>query len=633
LYGLLGLVSHTHAENANPFTSVITIDSRLDSIDVKEADYVETDKTITFDDILNSDKQNLWKEYAGDKSRTLSNDKALWIRFKLQSPQVLDSQWLLALRLATLHHVQIFTYNPDSQEVGRSLPVGLHYPLSQRYKSNRQPVFPLPLGANQALEVYVKIISPNIIAVPLMVIKEKAFESYADRDMLVLGAILGTLAVMCLYNLSLYSILRETTYFLYSLYVGIAFVYLLSLTGIGPCYLWPGNQWMVNYGTLSFAGLTFFFATLFVRYFLELRKHGLFLLHSNTLVLLIWGTMTLWLSISDVSKAFLWLGLLSIGTCLFGLGVALYLSFKKIVSAMIFTFAWIFLIFGTMVFTLMLKGMLPFNFLTAYSQMFGMVIEMILLSFALAYRINLAHEQKEHAQEEALDLAVKASQERSQRIIAQQETLDLQRNLNETLEEQVQVRTRQYEDAMVKLEAANQELQALSLTDQLSQVANRRCFDETLLEEYRRAMREKQPIAVILTDIDHFKSVNDTHGHGVGDICIKSVATILKGIVSRPGDLIARYGGEEFVYMLPNTTEEAACIVAEKAREQIEKSIMDEGGTNLQVTASFGVASWVPTTIDDYGKLVTLADEALYRAKQEGRNRVMGASALENIKE
>jgi diguanylate cyclase (GGDEF)-like protein len=629
---MLGIIGLSVWGSVVQAQTVMQLDNRADSVDVEHVDYLETDSDVPFSDILNGDMNSQWQPYAGDRSRSLSNDKALWLKFGLKAPGAISQQWLLALRLATLHHVQVFTYNPISHEIDSSLPVGLKYPMSQRYKRNRQPAFPLPLVQNQPLNVYVKIVSPNIIAVPLIVIKEEAFQTFADRDLIVIGAILGTLLVMFLYNLSLYSILRERSYFLYSLYVGIALIYLVSLTGIGPCYIWPNNDWLIEFGTLTFAGLSFFCATLFVREFLELRKHGLFLLHSNTAILVIWGSMSLWLSVSYESRAFSLLGGLSLGTCLFGLGVALFLAFKKVASAIIFTFAWLVLMIGTMVFTLMLTGVLPFNFLTAYSQMFGMVVEMILLSFALAYRINLAHEQREHAQENALNLAVKASQERSQRIIAQQETLDLQRNLNETLEEQVKIRTQQFEDAMGKLEVANKELQALSLTDQLSQVANRRCFDENLEEEYRRAYREKQLLAIILIDIDHFKQVNDTYGHGVGDICISSVARILKSIVSRPGDLIARYGGEEFIYMLPNTSEEAACIVADKARSQIEAAFMDEGGSNIKVTASFGVAAWVPTDIESRDKLVTTADEALYQAKAHGRNRVVGASSLATSK-
>jgi diguanylate cyclase (GGDEF)-like protein len=605
---------------------LIELNGRQTIYDIDKADFLVTDKDINVDVIVSESSSNTWQVYEGARSGSLADNESLWLRFDVVRPALSGDSWLLALRLATLHHVQIYTYNTLTEEVWGSLPIGLKYPVDQRYKQSRQPAFHLPLQPGQPIRVYVKIVSPNLIAIPMVVMQEETFDAASDRDLLVIGSVLGALLVMFLYNLSLYSILRDISYFYYSLYVGSALLYLVSLTSVGACYLWPQSRWLVEYGTLTFAGLSFFSATLFVRDFLELRKYGGILLHSNTVLLVMWGAITAILSFSDDSEIFSFLGMASIVTCMIGLAVAIYLSFKKSATAIIFTFAWLILILGTMTFTLMLKGVLPFNFVTAYAQMFGMVIEMVLLSFALAYRIHLDRIKRERAQEEALDLAVKVSQERSQRIIAQTETLDLQRNLNETLEEQVKIRTQQYEGAMDKLEVLNAELQELSLTDQLSQLPNRRCFDERIAEECRRACREDTNLAVILVDIDHFKNINDSYGHSIGDVCISTVASLLKQVVSRPGDLIARYGGEEFVYMLPNTSEHDACLIAEKARVLIEGNSIDAGASDINITASFGVSSCVPVGTDAFPDIVSSADAALYRAKGSGRNRVVAAS-------
>ena len=175
-----------------------------------------------------------------------------------------------------------------------------------------------------------------------------------------------------------------------------------------------------------------------------------------------------------------------------------------------------------------------------------------------------------------------------------------------------------------QLKAANEMLQNLSFLDGLTGIANRRCFDQGLLEESRRAKRENSPLSLIILDIDYFKAFNDTYGHLKGDECLKTVASTLRQTLKRPGDFPARYGGEEFAVVLPNTDDVGSAIIAEELRVSIE-------GANIahinsicadHVTVSLGVVTRFPGQADTPEDLILAADRALYRSKHEGRNQV-----------
>lgn len=584
-----------------------------------EIDHWVAPQGTAIDDVLAlGDDQ--WQRYSRSRPLHLGEDKSLWLKLDITPEDLMGDNWLLVVRIATLNHVRLYSVNRETGERWGSVPVGLLYPFENGYKRSRHMAFPLLMSEGEPLTAYLEVKSPSIVSIPLMITKERDFDLHSNIDFIVMGVVFGTLLIMLLYNFGLFSILRDASYFYYSIYVLSALLYLISLTGIGAGFLWEGHAWLVNHGILTFACLTFLTATIFFRVFLDLKSYGGFILHTNNVLLGIWAAMTIGFAWSNSGVLFSLMGILSIGTSVFGLGVAIYLACKNNPLALIFTIAWSTLIIGTLVFSLMMSGVLPFNNFTMYSQMFGMVIELVLLSYALAYRINLDRASREKAQKDALALTIKISKERRRRIVAQKETLDLQKNLNEHLEDQVNVRTEQYEYAMIKLEKANADLLKISMTDQLSQVSNRRCFDKAVINESKRALRTAQPLSIILVDIDHFKAVNDSFGHSVGDKCIKLVAKVLKSIVNRSGDLLARYGGEEFVYVLPSTSESEALKVAEKSRAAIEALVVEDEGKRVSITASFGVASWVPRADDDYEIMVKTADDALYEAKQSGRN-------------
>jgi diguanylate cyclase (GGDEF)-like protein len=183
-----------------------------------------------------------------------------------------------------------------------------------------------------------------------------------------------------------------------------------------------------------------------------------------------------------------------------------------------------------------------------------------------------------------------------------------------------------------KLDEANRELTRLSTADGLTGIPNRRRFDETLLNEWRRCARDQRPLSLLLIDVDFFKPFNDNYGHQMGDECLKAIARTLAQTLHRPSDLVARYGGEEFAAILPDTDMGGALAVAESLRAAVQQLGIAHhfSGVSEVVTISLGAACMLPQQGNDSGciRLLRQADEALYQAKTGGRNQVVKASGV-----
>lgn len=177
-------------------------------------------------------------------------------------------------------------------------------------------------------------------------------------------------------------------------------------------------------------------------------------------------------------------------------------------------------------------------------------------------------------------------------------------------------------DRTKELEKANCRLKQLSTIDALTQIPNRRRLDEYIDVEWTRLKREKQPMAIIICDIDYFKKYNDKYGHQQGDDCLEKVAKALKNSIHRPADLVARYGGEEFCAVLPNTPKVGAEKIAEEMRRNVQalKIPHEKSDVSKYVSISAGVAVMVPIDNRKAAELIELADQSLYDAKGSGRN-------------
>ena len=176
-----------------------------------------------------------------------------------------------------------------------------------------------------------------------------------------------------------------------------------------------------------------------------------------------------------------------------------------------------------------------------------------------------------------------------------------------------------------KLLEMNERLSKLAALDSLTQIANRRTFEKFFASEWLRGKRDKQPLSLVMCDIDYFKLYNDSLGHQSGDICLKKVAQAILNTVMRPADLVARYGGEEFAVILPQTPAQNALQVAQTIRQKVTKLAIPhpESKVSDYVSLSLGVSCVIPQPKYTTKQLLVTADKALYQAKKQGRDRAI----------
>jgi diguanylate cyclase len=172
------------------------------------------------------------------------------------------------------------------------------------------------------------------------------------------------------------------------------------------------------------------------------------------------------------------------------------------------------------------------------------------------------------------------------------------------------------------LRTANKALREISNTDGLTQLYNRMYFENELHKEWRRSSRSQSPLSVLMLDADHFKQINDSAGHKVGDLCLQAIAKTMNSHFKRAGEIVARYGGEEFIVMLPQTDQRKALAIAEGLRCAIANTVIQHQQQQFRITVSIGISTSVPSHKHSPDMMLEAADSALYDAKAGGRNRV-----------
>ncbi len=188
--------------------------------------------------------------------------------------------------------------------------------------------------------------------------------------------------------------------------------------------------------------------------------------------------------------------------------------------------------------------------------------------------------------------------------------------------DELQLLAKAMDEMRLKLKAREDELTEIGQTDGLTQLKNRKFFDESFPIFLSSSSRHNTPLCVVMMDIDHFKAINDTYGHQAGDYCLKQTADLFRDQFKRQSDIVARYGGEEFIAILYGSGEADALRQTEELRRNIEQYPFQYGDIKLSITASFGIAALEPGIEASESQILGLADEMLYRAKNEGRNRV-----------
>ncbi len=528
---------------------------------------------------------------------------AYWLRLTLRNPGQAPLQRMLVVDNPRISHVH--AYLPQGRGVYRSILTGSDTSFETRVYRNRSFVFPLTLPAGAEQVVYLRVQSNIGLLVPVQLWSPEAFHAHERSDYSRQAWYFGIATAMFLFNLMLFATLRDRVYGLYLAFLVFAVATVGTKNGLTGEFLWAGNGLGSNVAYWSCASLALAALLLFTRRMLDTPRIlprtdrallGLVVLYLCTLPVYM-------LALQSVARAAILLNLLTVPVIL---GVAIAAAVQRQRSAYFFLVAFALLMLGGAVTTLRAMGMLPTNAFTVDGLQLGSALDMLLLAFALADRYNTLRRDKGKAQKALLE--------------TQQQLVETLRSSERELELRVGQRTDE-------LQVLNRRLAALSLTDDLTGIANRRRFEEVLVQEWRRAQRQGQPLALAVIDVDWFKPYNDHYGHLAGDECLRHIARALADLVGRSGDLVARYGGEEFVFLAPVTDSAGALRMASRVVRAVHALALPHAQSPLgRVTVSIGVACLQPGPLDEPEALLRSADAALYQAKAQGRNRAELAS-------
>lgn len=561
-------------------------------------------------------------------------DAAYWLTFSLENKERHTLRRFLEIGYPVLDFLNIYVER-EGKLVAR-YELGDKFPYSQRPVQHRNFVIPLDLNGKSVTTVTMRVQTSSSVQVPATLWEVHTLIGHMQTQAILHGIYYGAMVVLMLYNLFIFITVRERKYLFYVLYVGAVSLFLVCLNGIAFQYFWPDSTSWNDRSIMFGLSLVVVFAAAFTIDFLDLN------LHFNKVSRAIQVVM-----ITAAVEAFLslvvpyhWSVMMVIFTAVVGIALAMTagitLWFRGYRPAIFYCTAWFTFLFGGVILALNKFTLLPRNFITEDAVQIGSALEGILLSIALADRLNQEKASRNHAQMEALEhervarlAQVEAlEQEKNARLAqeralshekaareAQAMALQIQQRANENLEAKVKERTH-------ALEQANHKLEKLTVTDGLTGIRNRRYFDDFLERSMNNAQTKQHAIGLLLIDVDFFKRLNDKYGHLVGDDCLKLVALLIQSQVHRDDDMVARYGGEEFAVLLPDTDLAGAQHIAEKIRREIETTPFQDEHHDIQLTVSVGVHCLLPPPGYTAHQLIEAADQALYDAKLSGRNRV-----------
>lgn len=614
LFVLLLMVSQAFAQ-ARP----VLLTDRNNFLDLAPAiEYLSAPVTMDFEEAASERRQEEWRPNTRTTLNLGSEPQGAWVRFRIRKDTHFNQAWLLVFDWPMLDQVDVRIHDEDTNSWSKVLTAGDTVSLSKWPIPARELVFPLDLENSKRVTVYARIRASEHMILPLQLMTEKAFQQDQVWDTLLLGALYGSLLVMLLYNASLFIFTRDKSYLWYVTYLASSLWYVLCLSGHGFVYIW--GEWSTISGRffqLS-ACTTFLSSAIFVRVFLNVPRYQRLTIINN-LVITYWGVATTVALLFPDHIRYLFPDILGFVSCVLALTVTVSIWRKKNPSARYFTIAWLWLILATIYITLCLEGVLPLSRFSYYTQFSGFVFEFLLLSIALAERINRERAQRLISQKIALDASEEVAQKRLQIVHVQEELLKTQRRANEDLERRVLQRTQE-------LETANRKLVQLSNTDPLTKLYNRRHLDEIFAQQVITAAAQEAYLTIMMLDIDHFKHINDTYGHTIGDECIAALGESLKCLTRRQGEYAARFGGEEFILLFTTLTPSTAPVVAEEVRLMASNLGIQVESHTVQFTVSIGVVCRLARLGQTRVSLSKAADDALYLAKQAGRNQVKVAS-------
>eukprot|EP00003_Mantamonas_plastica_P011886 TRINITY_DN21882_c0_g1_i1.p1 TRINITY_DN21882_c0_g1~~TRINITY_DN21882_c0_g1_i1.p1 ORF type:complete len:618 (-),score=23.01 TRINITY_DN21882_c0_g1_i1:707-2560(-) len=518
-----------------------------------------------------------------------------WVRIQVVNSRSSRQLWYLKLNYPLLDEVTFWRSNLPS---GDPIVTGDLHPFASRGVDYRYFLLPVTLDAGESEIITLRVKSSGALNVPLTFETPGEVISHSNHLTLTHGMFYGALMVFAAFNLLLFFSSGTVYYFYNAFYMATMGLFLFAMGGFANQYFWPDSAGFANTSiplTLALCALSM---TLFGGSFLEISKKSQ---PAVAIKLLAWcgaGFFALTF-ILPYTKTILLNTVLTLTVIASLFVIALIRWRQGYQPAVWYIASWLIMLIGALIYALAAFGYL--NDFLAQESLMQMAVggQVILLNYAMVQRWRLLNEK----------------------------LLAVEHNARTELEFKVHERTAQLRNTMRELEKANRQLATLSLNDSLTGLYNRRHLDNVLPELCAEARRTGQPLTLALIDADHFKAINDTWGHGFGDTCLQCIAEVLTRHVKRPRDIAIRFGGEEFALLLPGTDIHGAQKVCEAILNNAENtSLTGPDGTPARITLSAGIALLADG--EDKETFFDRADNALYQAKQSGRNRTVVADEV-----
>ncbi|AYA75831.1 hypothetical protein DOE78_10485 [Bacillus sp. Y1] len=562
IFGLFAFMYHqqiTYASNSS-----IVIPSQIKELDVSDKLTVFIDQEHLSElDILG--KQDKFIPIDQAKVSGDMSDATYWLKLTISSSFAFNKDFLLELKKPHLSTVTL--YSLENKKLMEEETIGFSLPYDNRTIKHHNLVFPLRVQPETSSTYLLKIQSDSFFQAPVSIWDPNAFSSSNYEMQTLHGIFYGIMLAMIIYNSFLFLSLREISYLYYILFI-IGFTLMQSIwDGFAFQWLWGDYPWWAMRSNSFFIVWTSLFSLQFAKHFLQLKTHAP-LLYKVVSTFIIFCAVALVLPfVLNIRTATMVSTILASIAIIFILAIALKVRFTSRESKYFFS-AWSLLLVGVLLNICAAYQLLPLNAVTLYAPKIGILVEVMVLSLGLADKIKRITLEKE------------------------QETRNVQT------------------------------FKQSAMYDHLTNLLNRKYFLESSQETLSLGKGSNQQVSLMLIDIDHFKNINDTYGHTIGDQAIVFVANQIQKVCNNCG-IVGRYGGEEFIVFLNQLDLHNASQIAEELIELHRRvPFMLENGHSIYLTLSIGLCSNDFQEYKNVNEMILHADHSLYYAKNNGRDQV-----------
>ncbi|WP_300427183.1 diguanylate cyclase [uncultured Thalassolituus sp.] len=541
-----------------------------------------------------------WQPVASSPPQFGYTQSAYWFRFDLRGdPEAVSHAWI-EISYPILDEIDVYLIGENGALLD-SVKTGDIFPFSTRVLAHENFLIPLEKVLDGAATVVIRVRTESSMEVPVSVLENITLIERSQANSWIHGAFFGAIIMLGFYHILIFLAAGDRGFLYFAGLTTVMGLIQATLWGSSYHYLWPGLPAWNEYSISVLINMSNFFGIMYVSTVVQIRERSIFLARLfNAMAIVSLGLIALSFILPYQEMIRITL-IAALVTLVMGAFIVLLRMYDRYLPAYAVFAASVMYTLGSVAYILGKLEVIPNSLLLDNALVIGQLVQAVLFGFALSLRITVERNLREEAQRES--------------AVAQDLLLETERAQNQRLDREVRSRTRQLEEANVRL-------QQMSATDALTGLYNRRQFDETLDRQFELARRQGTELSVLVIDLDHFKSLNDTYGHAVGDDVLKQTAARLQTVLKRPSDRAFRYGGEEFVVLLPDSGTTAARIVAKQIWSAIRGEAMMAGNQSLRVTVSIGIATEKPGADSEVATLFQRADAQLYRAKEQGRDRI-----------